>query len=515
MKKVVYSAWLAIALFTFSCKSDLQNEMNDIPTGPALVEKEVKVELPSNPLTKTEVDDAVKAVLQRDHDFHWEWVNPEVVWSAIHYGDSTVAIGYKPASLNTIDDQIHLIDVKSGEWKRVHDEIIETILSTLNSNRASNKVELKDILIEDDETLPILTFKLVDRATIEKLMNLENIRYIEPLDYKLEEDEQRSSSGCDPSTYALNSSDYFLNPPNCYVPWSYFNMNIPTAWNTSQGAGVTIGVIDAGISSSQPLLGSQFGSGYSNNGRTISTSYTLGNSAYTSCSHGTSMCGLAAGPRNSSYSTTGVAYKSNLHFVRACNDVVLDGSAERTGVKNALVLLGNNTNVKIISMSIGTPFSSGVLQDGLNYAYGMGKIVMAAAGTSFSWTAWWGVIYPAAYSNCVAITGVNESSQTCADCHDGSEVDYTVVMERNANDNRNTLTIPTSGNYPAYIGGSSAATATAAGIAALVWSNKPYMTRDQVMNCLKTTSQYYPTKDWDTGYGNLNASAAVAASNSY
>ena len=43
MKKVVYSAWLAIALFTFSCKSDLQNEMNDIPTGPALVEKEVKV----------------------------------------------------------------------------------------------------------------------------------------------------------------------------------------------------------------------------------------------------------------------------------------------------------------------------------------------------------------------------------------------------------------------------------------------------------------------------------------
>ena len=30
MKKVVYSAWLAIALFTFSCKSDLQNEMNVI-----------------------------------------------------------------------------------------------------------------------------------------------------------------------------------------------------------------------------------------------------------------------------------------------------------------------------------------------------------------------------------------------------------------------------------------------------------------------------------------------------
>ncbi|MBK8416854.1 MAG: hypothetical protein IPL22_21500 [Bacteroidetes bacterium] len=39
-----------------------------------------------------------------------------------------------------------------------------------------------------------------------------------------------------------------------------------------------------------------------------------------------------------------------------------------------------------------------------NYAYGLGKFILAAAGTSFSWTSWWGVIYPAAYSSCVAVT---------------------------------------------------------------------------------------------------------------
>ena len=504
---------LITSVLIFSCQKEKTPINEGMGSTEVLVQKGEKITLSELPLSKEGVDNAVKVILQREHDFHWEWTTPDVVWSAIHYGDQSVAIGYQPAHESNVNERLHEINIREKTWRDVHDAIINLVLEELRAD--GQNVELKDILVEDDPVLPILTFKLTDREAIEKLMNLENVRYIEPLDYMLEEEEQRSSSGCSPSTYSLNSNDYFLNPPNCYVPWNYFNMNIPNGWSTAQGEGITIGVIDAGISSSQPLLGSQFGSGYSNNGRTVTTGYTLGNSAYTSCSHGTSMCGLAAGPRNSSYSTTGVAYKSNLYFVRACNDVVLDGSGERTGVKNALVLLGNNTNVRVISMSIGTPFSSGVLQDGVNYAYGMGKIVMAAAGTSFSWTSWWGVIYPAAYSNCTAITGVNESSNTCSDCHDGSEVDYTVVMERNANDSRNTLSIPTSGNYPTYIGGSSAATATAAGIASMVWSVKPWLTRDQVMNCLKTTSQYYPNKDSDTGYGNLNAAAAVAAAAAY
>ncbi|MFZ9942737.1 MAG: S8 family serine peptidase, partial [Bacteroidia bacterium] len=60
-----------------------------------------------------------------------------------------------------------------------------------------------------------------------------------------------------------------------------------------------------------------------------------------------------------------------------------------------------------------------------------------------------------------------------------------------------------------YIGGSSCATATAAGIAALVWSAKPRMSRAQVLNCLTSTSQNYPNRNSSKGYGNLNAHAAV------
>ncbi|HNC93243.1 MAG TPA: S8 family serine peptidase, partial [Solirubrobacterales bacterium] len=129
-------------------------------------------------------------------------------------------------------------------------------------------------------------------------------------------------------------------------------MNIPGAWETSQGLGVKIGVIDAGISSTQNLLGSNFNNGDSNVGRTITTGYTWGTSAFSTCTHGTSMSGLAVGPRNNLNASTGVAYKSSLHFIRGCEDVVLDKSSERTGVKNALVQMGDNSTIKIISMSI-------------------------------------------------------------------------------------------------------------------------------------------------------------------
>jgi subtilisin family serine protease len=336
------------------------------------------------------------------------------------------------------------------------------------------------------------------------------VRYLEPLDYfPTAGRDERSTSGCSASTYALNSADLTTITPNARLPWNFNNHNIPAAWSSATGNGITVGVIDAGISSAQPLIGSDFNNGDSNVGRSITTGHTFGNSAFSSCTHGTSMSGQAVGPRNASGATTGVAYRSSLHFVRGCEDVVLDLSSERTGVKNALVALGNNNAVRVISMSIGTPFSSSVLADGVNYAYGKGKMLMAAAGTSFGWTSWWGVIYPAALSKCVAVTGVKENGSKCSSCHDGSQVDLTICMERSTNSSRNSLSLPASGTSPTYIGGSSSATATAAGIAALVWSANSTRTREQVLQCLTSTAQFASAPSSSKGYGNINAAAAV------
>jgi hypothetical protein len=443
--------------------------------------------------------------MQDQHDFHWDWMDLKTLWSVLQYGDHSLAIGYKPTDAGDILPVIHKINVHTGAYKDVHDALKNLILSELSKSGVITT--WNDILVEDDPILPIITIRLTDKNTLTRLANLENVRYIEPLDY-WPDGAARSSSGCAGSSEPLNTADWTTITPNARLPWNYNNLNIPAAWSVSEGLGITVGVIDAGISSSQTLLGTQFNDGLSNVGRTITTDFTIGTSAYTTCTHGTSMCGLATGPRNNQNSTTGVAYKANLHFIHACDDVVLDASAELTGTKNALIKMGNLPNVKIVSMSIGTPFSSSLLKDGATYAYNLGKVLFAAAGTSTSWTSWWGVIYPAAYTQCVAITGVNESNASCSDCHDGSQVMFTVPMERNVNTARNTLSLSANNFIPTYIGGSSCATSTTAGIAALVWSVRPNMTRDQLLTCLRATAQY-ATKSSTHGYGNLNASAAV------
>lgn len=502
---------LSISLSFSSCKKqsgELQSP-EDALSG-ALVQRSEQVAVPDGePLSKQEVDRIVLSILERNGDFRWEMTDFKVLWSAIQYGDQSVAIGYQPANAGDISQSLYKIDISKGAWKEVHDQIIELVLSGLAASGRAAAAE--EIILEDDPVLPIITFRLNDKRVLTELRNLQNVRYIEALDYWPFAEEDRSTSGCSVSTYALNTADYSTTTPNALLPWNFANNTIPASWNNAQGLGIKIGVIDAGISSSQSLIGSDFNAGESNVGRTMTTDYTFGTSAYSTCSHGTAMSGLAVGPRNGYGATTGVAYKSSLHFIRGCEDVVLDKSSERTGVKNALVKMGQKPEVKIVSMSVGTPFYSSVLEDGVNYAYGAGKMLMAAAGTSFSWTTWWGVVYPAALNNCVAITGVKENFSACASCHTGSQVDFTITMERNTNSSRNSLSLAPSGYAAKYIGGSSAATAIAAGIAANVWSVNPNFTREQVYNFLLTTSQYYPNPSGSTGYGNLNASAAVNA----
>jgi subtilisin family serine protease len=165
-------------------------------------------------------------------------------------------------------------------------------------------------------------------------------------------------------------------------------------------------------------------------------------------------------------------------------------------------------------MSVGTPFYSSALLDGVTYAYAKGKLIFAAAGTSFALTSWWGVIYPAAFAQCIAVTGVKENGNTCTTCHTGSQVRFTIPMERNIDNDRHTLSLSYTGYSPSYIGGSSCATATCAGIAALVWSARPSLTRTQVFDCMRLTAQY-PVPVTNKGFGNPNASAAVTMALTY
>ena len=138
-------------------------------------------------------------------------------------------------------------------------------------------------------------------------------------------------------------------------------------------------------------------------------------------------------------------------------------------------------------------------------------MIFAAAGTSFSWTSGIGVIFPATMSQTYAVTGVRDSYPLvkCNTCHQGSAVDFVMMMQRAADTDRTALTLALYSDQPNYVGGSSCATASVAGIAALVFSNNPGATRSQVYNAMKVSSSFYPNKNNNLGWGIIDAAAAV------
>ncbi|CAM3948493.1 MULTISPECIES: S8 family peptidase [Flavobacterium] len=462
-------------------------------------------------LSTKQINDEIKETLQQTGKFYWKDASLQMLWSATQHGSNLVTIGYGE-SLNDFEKA-------SGKASGIEDEILKIIKE--NESDSPEKV-----VIYKDPVLNIIDVIIKDQKTLFLLRKNKGIRYIEPGDYKYFTFEQENgankssgSSGCGYDSESLSGSDYTTITPNAKVPWNFYKHNIPNAWAKSTGAGITVGVIDSGVSPNQSLLGSNFNNGDSS-GRTVQKYGTYVDSFWPwststdgpndQCGHGTSMTATATAPRNNKGLPVGVAYNANLISYRAASNVVLEGYHEQKGVQNAFVGLGNNSSVKIISMSMGHIFSVGRIEDGVRYANNRGKLIFCAGGTSTSFTNFVGVIFPAWMNETVAVTGIKEGSgyNKCSNCHSGSKIEFTVVMERSASGN----TAPVLSYYENqtdYVGGSSVATATTAGIAALVWSKNPTWNKDQVLNKLRQSSSLYPNKSSDYGYGNINAALAV------
>jgi subtilisin family serine protease len=487
-------------------------------------------------LMSTESIDAyIKQHMQNNQPFEWSSAPDAMVWSALQHSDHILSVGYKPTGVTGVENMLHTINIQSAPWKAAQDEIINLILSS--ERELDKSIELNQIMPWEESVLPVVDMVVRNPATIKRLKASNLVRYAEPMGYEPQDavnsvnNEQQtntavlSSSGCGNNVAEgglVANVDYTTISPSSKQSWNHSYHKVSNAWTKSTGAGVKVFVIDTGCEFDQENLGSAFNQGNSA-GRTVEKIVTLPRSTFLGiptgpvetpddgCGHGTSMAGACAAPRGTDGAACGVAYNCNLVTCRAAEDVFMDASREVKGASDAFTNAANRADVKIISMSMGRITSSSQMKDAIVYAYGKGKLIFCAAGTSFSWTSgWFGVIFPANLSQVNAVTGVrdNNFNTSCTDCHDGSETDFTIVMEK-ASNSRHALTLAMSGDAPSTVGGSSVSTATAAGIAALVWSRFPAFTRDQVLDKLIKTSANYPTRNSFLGWGNLNADAAT------
>lgn len=499
MKKITFISSLILMIIISSCTNDeILPEENQ-----ATVNQDQ-----TKALSVAEVNNQITKILEEKGSFNWSEASDLLLWSASVHGEGILTVGY-----GNIGENFRL--QKSQRLTSIKEDIIQLIKTTDTNLKKNNE----EVVIYDDEILNYIDVKVTNLKTVKELRKNKQIRYLEPegFVYSGNAVQQKSSSGCSKSGESISSSDYGTLSSGAKFPWNFYDHKINQAWSYSKGRGVGVGVIDTGISPNQPNLSYKFDDFYS--GRYVQKYGTYIDSWWwwsnnldgpnDKCGHGTSASSTVAAPNNNSGQFIGVAYECNLISYRGTSDVVLDDYHERKGVANALKALGNRSDVKIISMSIGYPWSIGKIKDAVKYAYARGKLIFAAGGTSTEFTNWYGVIFPATMSETVAVTGVEEQTtyDECDTCHTGSQIDFTVIMERGNNNHQ-----PVLGFYnddSKYFGGSSVATATTAGMAALVWARYPSWSRSQVLQRLKESADFYPSKSSNFGYGNIDALRAV------
>ncbi|MFZ4633086.1 MAG: S8 family peptidase [Saprospiraceae bacterium] len=463
--------------------------------------------------------------LQNTGEFQWNWASDDMVWTAVANADFVLSVGFQPAGAQDVLGRIHEINLSSAEWADARSKVLQMILAS--EQRLDPALTAESLIAYPEAVLPVLDVYVRNPETIELLRQSPLVRYAEPMGYEpgmTDRVSERSGSGCDnntPEPGLTTPADYANISPSTKQSWNHSYHNITQAWSRSTGDNVRIMIIDTGASDDQDNLGSQFNQGNST-GRNITRLVTLPRKTllgipigpvetpHDQCGHGTSMIGACAAPRGTDGAATGIAYNCDITSVRAAADVYLDESREVKGVSDAFTLAGNTESVRIISMSMGRLTSSSQMKDAITYAYNKGKLIFCAAGTSFSWTGGWvGVIYPASLSECVAVTGIKDNlTNRCNSCHQGSKVDFVLVMEKNSNE-RTVLSLADSGNDPSTVGGSSVATASTAGIAALVWAKYPGWSRQQVFDRLKTSGSYYPNRNGNFGWGRVDADEAT------
>ena len=283
--------------------------------------------------------------------------------------------------------------------------------------------------------------------------------------------------------------DYKVKATAETIPWGITHIEAPLAQTQTQGDGIKVAVIDTGIDYTHPDLA--VAGGYS------AVDYTA--SYYDDNGHGTHVAGTIAAVHND-VGVLGVAPAVSLYAVKALDS---QGSGYVSDIVEAIDWCIAN-GVKVINLSLGSPYDSYTLHEACDRAYAAGILIVAAAGNSGSTdTTVDNVEYPARYSSVMAVAATNSSDQRAAFSSTGSEVEI-------AAPGYNILSTLPGGNYGSYSGTSMAAPHVT-GTAALVWAVNPTFSNADVRQKIDASAIDLGAagRDNQFGYGLVDAKNAL------
>lgn len=288
------------------------------------------------------------------------------------------------------------------------------------------------------------------------------------------------------------------NDPDFAKQWNLKSINAQEAWKVSRGKGVTVAVIDTGVSRVRDLSKTEFVPGYDFvNKRELADDDN---------GHGTHVAGTIAQSTNNGYGVAGVAYEAKIMPLKVLS---AGGSGTVANIAEAIRFAADN-GADVINMSLGGGGASKLMQDAIDYAYDKGVIIVAAAGNAGRNAA----EYPGRYSHVMAVSATDTSSAKAPYSNYGAGVDISAPGGNTREGEsggilQETIDRRTKQASFKYFQGTSMAAPHVAGVAAAVKAvgvKKP----EQVWAVLQNSAKKMPGDDRNYfGAGQLDAAAAV------
>ena len=295
--------------------------------------------------------------------------------------------------------------------------------------------------------------------------------------------------------------------------WVLDMMGVSAAWPQTEGAGVTVAVIDSGVNPDVSDLTGSVSAGPDFSG--VGTRPSDPNWGM----HGTWMASLIAGHGHDGGASgvIGVAPQARILSIRVIPDRTDPHYSAYTREQEATIQRSLADGIdyavrhgaKVISMSIGYSAASATVKAALLNANARGVVVIASAGNSGgpSDAGAGGMApdsFPAEYPGVISVAAVSSSGAVAGFSSDNLSVQLAAPGVR----------VPAQGRDGQYwlVSGTSPACALVAGAAALIKSRYPGLAPDLVVSALITTSSDRPAKGYDNqeGFGIVDAAAALA-----
>ena len=279
------------------------------------------------------------------------------------------------------------------------------------------------------------------------------------------------------------------NDPQFAYQWHLPRILAPDAWDTTQGVGAVIAILDSGIDAYHPDLAGKLVAGYNTYSNNTTTSDQTG--------HGTEVAGAVGALTDNGEGIAGVAGVAPIMPLR-----VTDSTGRATSASLASgISWATDHGARVVNLSFNGIAGNTTIRSAAEYAVNHGTLVVAASGNC-------ACVDPTPENPYVlSVSATDEDDAVASFSSTGPFVDLSAPGS-------NILTTERFGLY-ATVSGTSLSSPIVAGVAGLMIAANPALTPALVTQLLEETAAGSGSYDPSFGYGRVDASAAVSAAAGY